>query len=706
MSIRKSILIRVRISFLLILLVAFSVIYRIMDIQILEGEMWMERAIGLKEKTVKATRGTIYSSDDQILATSLPYYRVAFDPTISKQETFDDNIDSLALLLAGFFKDKTAAKYAETLKADRRQGRQYRILSNDLITHTQKKQLDTFPIFRLGQHRGGIIYEKIERRYKPYDDLARRTVGFINENDDGEVISGRGLEFSFDEQLAGMDGKALYKQIAGGYWRPVNDETQIKPDNGLDIITTLDLGLQDTIHDILENELIKQQANYGCVVLMEVSTGEIKAMVNLGRNSEGNYTENNNFAVSELGLAEPGSTFKLMSMAAVFEKAKTLLPSDTVDTGRGVYKFFDNAEMRDVASYGKISVQQVFEKSSNIGMSKLVYKYFRKKPEEFTDYLKKFGLTQPIGVQMLGEAIPYVKTPEDSTWSGSTLPWMSIGYELKLAPIHTLAFYNAIANNGKMLQPLLVKKAVYANRTVEEFEAKVLNPKICSDKTLGIIRSMLRGVVVRGTAKGIGKELEFDIAGKTGTAEKVRNKEYTEDHYTSFAGYFPADNPKYSCIVVVDDPQDKDERYGGQVAAPVFREISDVVYRRKIFNKPDEQGQKPKRKSLPVIRAGFKDDLRYLCKEFEVKNYGLPSEMKKINWVRTSVKGDTVLWKTNEALPETIPSVVGMRLRDAVYLLENAGLKVRTEGSGRVKTQSFPPGRAVPKGKTIWLKLE
>ena len=466
----------------------------------------------------------------------------------------------------------------------------------------------------------------------------------------------------------------------------------------------MDINLQDTVHQILQNALHQYKADYGSIILMEVATGHIKALVNLGINSNGSYVENNNYAVGDMGLAEPGSTFKLMSMAALFENEEAHVKlGDSVQTGDGVHKYYDDAIMRDVSALGKLSVQEVFEKSSNVGMSLLIWKYFRKNPEKYVEYLKKFGLSRPLGFQMAGEAQPYIKSPSDSSWSGSTLPWMSIGYELKLSPLQTLSFYNTVANNGVMVEPIIVSQTRQAGKTLTSFEAKILNNQTISEKTVKILQTMLRGAVENGTAKKIDTKT-YQIAGKTGTAEKVRNGEYTEDHYTSFAGYFPADNPKYSCIVVIDDPK-TDKRYASEVAAPVFRKVSDVVYQRylhKPLSEVEPNSMDSLHMRLPFIRAGYRPDLDLVCSQLGIKTQNQSVQ----EWVKTKVATDTVMWIDNQAAASLVPDVRGMRLRDALYLLENLGMKVAFEGKGRITTQSLNPGGAIQKGKTIYLKLK
>ncbi len=702
-GIRKYILARVRIAFLVVSLAALLIVYKMMNIQIVEGERWSSKARGVEMRDVHPTRGSILADDGSLLATSLPFYRVAIDPTVADSLVFNQGIDSLGVLLSNFYKEQEPSYYVNILREYRKNNKKYFVISKELIDHENYKKLSQFPIFKEGRNKGGVIYEQTDRRFLPFGELARRTIGFVNHEDTSQSLNGRGLEYSFNSELQGIAGEALYELIAGGFWKPVDDMSQVRPKPGIDIQTTIDINLQDTVHQILQNALAKYKADYGSIILMEVQTGKIKALVNLGINSNGSYVENNNYAVGDMGLAEPGSTFKLMSMAALFENEEIPISlKDSVQTGDGVHKYYDDAVMRDVSALGKLTVQEVFEKSSNVGMSLLVWKYFRKNPKKYFEALQKFGLSRPLGFQMAGEAQPYIKSPSDSSWSGSTLPWMSIGYELKLSPLQTLSFYNTIANNGIMVEPIIVSQTRQAGKILSSFETKV-NKEIISEKTVKTLKIMLRGAVENGTAKKIDTKT-YQIAGKTGTAEKVRNGEYTEDHYTSFAGYFPADNPKYSCIVIIDDPK-TEKRYAAEVAAPVFRSVSDVVYQR-YLHKPLSEVEPTAKDSLhmrlPFIRAGYRPDLDLVCSQLGIKTQNQSMQQ----WVKTQVATDTVKWIDNQGAKSLIPDVRGMRLRDALYLLENLGMKVAFEGKGRIKSQSLNPGGAIQKGKTIYLKLK
>ncbi len=701
MNIKKSILIRSRIAFLLVFLFAIAILWKATHIQVVQGEKWeaVSNNIALNHRTVKATRGNIYSDNGSLLATSLPFYKVAFDPTIAKTVLFNQKIDSLAYLLSRHYNDKSRNYYKQKIVKARKNKRKYVRLNTRKINYQDKKEMLTWPIFREGRLKGGVIFEQVDKRFRPFGGLGLRTIGYINEDN-----YGAGIEYSFNgkDQLAGEDGKALYQKIAGDNWKPIHDGSEMPSVEGKDIETTLDINLQDVSNAALLKALQNLKADFGCVVVMEVATGEIKSMVNLKRyvkNGKVDYREIYNYAVQ--GTTEPGSTFKLASMMALFEDTNIRL-SDVVDTGEGKHKFYDRT-MPDhkPGGYGKITVREVFEHSSNIGVSKMVDEHFGANAQRFIDYLDDFGITKPVGFQLMGEGVPYIKNPKDKSWSGTSLPWMSVGHELMVTPLQTLAFYNAVANDGKMLQPLLVKRVSKAGKTIEEYNAVVLNEKICSDNTLSKVRELLEGVVERGTAENI-KNSHYKIAGKTGTAKKVKEGGgYKREYYTSFVGYFPAKAPKYSCIVVIDNPKGY-KQYGSDVAAPVFKDIADKVYALDM----DMQNPVPLKKLaeegvFPVIQAGNHKDLKMICTKLGIETHSYSEE----EWVRAQRSKKSIKWRSNAVLKDEVPDVQGMTLRDAIYVLENNGLRVSFSGAGRVTRQSQLAGNKVVKGSVIKLNL-
>lgn len=699
-GIKNAILTRVRLMFALAMLLALGIFFRIAKLQWSEGEKWLQMAQenSLKYFEVEANRGNILSANGTLLATSLPFYQIALDPTVASDELFYTSKDTLSFLLARYFKDRTAEQYDSLITQARKDKKRYLVLNRQHVKYIDKKEMEKWPLFSAGRAIGGVIFERQDKRFKPYDELARRTIGFTKENEEDNSVNGRGLEYSFNKQLAGVNGQMLYQRMSNGQWKPLDEAAQANTETGMDIQTTLDIELQDFATRTLRNALTKHRANYGTVIVMEVQTGHVKAAVNLGR-SGGKYYESYNYAVGSQGVTEPGSTFKLASMMAVLEEGGVTL-LDTVNAGRGSYSFYEECVMTDATNYGygPISIQTAFEKSSNIGISKLVYRHFREKPQKFIEYLDKFWITRPLGVQLQGEGLPFINRPGESGWSGCSLPWLAIGYEVKVSPLQMLALYNAIANNGKMIQPMFVTKVFKGNKVIENFPTVTLSEKICSDKTLTTLQKMLEGVVERGTARDI-LSPDYRIAGKTGTTQKIKNGRYTKSYYTSFAGYFPADQPKYSIIVAIDEPT-QEEQYGGKVAAPVFREISDYLFASRMSLSIGDLPA-PEVASLPVIRAGFYDDLQFLCKKFGITQVAQEAD----GWVSSKASGDTVEWKNRRQPEGLVPDVHGMALRDALFLLENKGLQVKTFGKGRVVNQSLNPGARYKKGNTIFLRL-
>jgi len=700
-NIKKSILLRVRLSFLVVLLIACSIFYRIGHIQIAEGDKWRQLSedINLKYRPVKATRGNIYGTEGSLLATSLPFYRVAIDPSIDKSADWKASFDSLSRNLAAFYKDRSANAYKRMILDARNDGKKYLILNRHQINYQEKIVMSNWPVFKKGRMGGGVIFEKIDKRYRPFKNLAGRTIGFLNEDQ-----YGAGLEYSFNEYLQGRNGEALFQKIVGGSWKPLHDADDIKPTDGFDIVTTLDVNIQDVAESVLLRQLINKDAAFGSVIVMEVATGHIKAIANLERNKQSyGYGEYYNYAVGEQGLTEPGSTFKLLSMMALLEEGKINL-NDSIDTGNGVYKFYDRY-MRDAkrGGYGMLTIRDVFEKSSNVGISKMVDEHFGHQPQRFIDYIEKANLDKPLGFQLKGEGIPYFKHPNDKNWYGTTLPWMSIGYELKITPLQTLAFYNAIANGGDMVRPMIVQQISRGNTIEKQFKTETLSRNIASKKTIKLLQGLLQGVVEKGTARNIATDT-YAIAGKTGTAQKLVNGRYTQKYYTSFVGYFPADQPKYSAIVVIDSPKGYNA-YGGDISAPVFKEIADKIYAQNM-NIQQEETEKSdfhwvNNDEFPYIRAGKAEELQMICNSMGISNHYAGND----TWVQSSISNKSIQWVGNAVEKPLVPDVTGMTLRDAIYILENKGLRVTFSGKGRVSTQSLSKGTAYKSNQIIKLSL-
>lgn len=695
MNIKKSILIRVRIAFLGVVLFAIGVAVKIGHIQFAEGDKWRQMAedIMFDYRTVKATRGNIYSDNGSLLATSLPFYRVAMDPTLARKEVFEENVDALAFKLAEYFKDRSKEDYKRMLKDARAANKKYITVNRKRVNYQAKKEMATWPLFREGRYRGGVIFEKTDVRYRPFTNLSQRTIGYVNE--DG---AGAGLEKSFDKALGGQNGEALFQKIAGGTWKPVFDGNNVKAIDGNDIETTIDINLQDVAETSLYRHMLAHDADEGTVVVMEVQTGHVKAISNLTRAGKNSYYEKFNHAVG--GSFEPGSTFKLVTMMALLEDTDVEL-KDSIATGNGVFTFYrDKVRDHEEGGYGTITVGRAFEVSSNIAMARLLNKHFGLKPENFLKHVDQLGLSKPLGLQINGETIPKITRPIDKDWSGITLPWMAYGYGFEISPLHTLTLYNAVANEGRMIKPIFVKSIKQADNTIQEFETEVINSKICSNSTLKKLKGLLEDVVENGTASNL-KNAHYKIAGKTGTAQILVNGRYARKYITSFVGYFPAHAPKYSAIVVVKNPKGV-YQYGNNVAGPVFKEITDNIYSRDIgLHSAMAKAEKMEDGVFPVIKAGRLEELAMLTDELGIETKGESEE----EWVRAARNGSEVSWSRNAVTKERVPDVNGMTLRDALFLLESSGLRVVHEGVGRVKEQSLTPGARVSKGSRIFIKL-
>ncbi len=702
-EVKKDILWRVYLVYVAVLLFSFFIIGQVIHIQFVEGDKWKKISDDqtLDKMKVEAIRGNICADNGSLLATSVPIFDIYWDSQVPSDDLFNDKVDSLAYCLSNFFKDKSMHEYKKILLKAKTDSIRYLLIKksslsdeNTQISFEQLKKIKTFPIFKLGQNNGGLIVEQKEKRVLFYQKLASRTIGFERE---GIYV---GLEGAYTKRLEGVSGIRLRKKIAGGVWMPMN-ENEIEPQNGNDIITSIDIDLQDVAENSLMKNLIANDADHGCAILMEVSTGYIKAIANLTRTSEGVYDEKYNYAIGE--STEPGSTFKLFSLVAGMDDGMVDLDGQV---SIGKIKYFDR-EMKDshINGYGPITIRKAFEISSNVGISQAIFKAYGNNPQRFTDKLYSMGINQPLGLDIGGEANPVIKNPKDSkSWSRVTLPWMSVGYEVALTPLQILTFYNAIANNGKMIKPLFVKEIQKMGKAVESFNPIVLKDSICSKATELKARSLLEGVVENGTGMSL-KNSMYKIAGKTGTAQvAINSKGYSEkgnvSYKASFVGYFPADNPKYSCIVVINNPS-KGAYYGGAVAAPVFKEIADRVFATHLDIK-QENNDESANISIPFVRAANQEDL---YKIYQKLDFSALSQNPSAEWVFASADSKNVLLKEKPFKYGYVPDVIGMGLKDATYLLESVGLKVNISGKGKVVKQSLVAGATVKKGSIIYLDL-
>jgi cell division protein FtsI (penicillin-binding protein 3) len=699
---KKDMLWRVYLVYFGVLIFAILIIYRAAYLQITLKEEMEQKALAqeIKYFPIEALRGNILARDGSLLASSIPDFEIRMDlsPEVVLPEVFNAKIDSLAMMLAGLFKDKDARTYKSDLLAARANGNRYFLVQRH-VRYDELKKLKTFPIFRKGKYAGGLIVIRKTTRELPYKELAKRTIGFENPAESLYV----GLEGAYSNDLKGYDGLQLKRRISQGEWIPVNDKPEVAPRDGKDIITTIDINIQDLAESALARHLAEHQAFQGCAILMEVSTGEIRAIANLRYDAaDGEYKEIYNYSIGE--AVEPGSTFKLASLIAALETGQIRL-SDMYFVGNGRTQYHNRWMVdshRPEADF--LTVQRIFEESSNVGVSKIITAVFGNQPEAYVNQLKKMSLGVPLGIEIPGEGKPKMKDPSDrQNWYGTSLPWMSIGYELTLTPLQTLTFYNAVANNGVMVKPQFVSEIREGGQVIKKFKPEIINPAICSPATLTQARILLEGVVTNGTGSVV-KDSAYKVAGKTGTAlisDGVIG--YADKKYNaSFVGYFPADNPKYSCIVFVNRPE-AGKIYGGAVAAPVFKEIADKVYATQMDIHDQEERDYFARKLMPASARGDFQDLYTVLTgmSYAVKKPTYKSELVSTDSSRAGVVLNPLVFGT-----DTIPDLAGLTAKDVVYFLEKAGLNPVIEGRGTVCAQSLPAGSPLVKGNEIILTLK
>lgn len=695
---RKDVIWRVYVAFFGIVLFGMAVLGKTLHTQVSEGAHWkgMADSLTIFSKTIAPERGNIYSEDGRMLATSLPFFDVRLDLAANGivKETFAKNIDSLSLCLANFFGDKTQSQYRSELMNARKDKNRYYLLKANL-SYTQLKALKTFALLWQGRNKSGLIVIQKNKRIMPFGDLAERTIGYVGAQGDYKV----GLEGSFDKELNGVEGQILVQRLAGGTLVPVNGDDDIDPQAGHDIYTTIDINLQDVAENALYKALVSHEADWGTCILMEVKTGKIKAMANLTTNKDGSYSEKFNYALGE--RTEPGSTFKLASMIALLEDGFINI-NDSIDIEYGEKKY-DKQIMRDAEEHGlkKVSIKHAFAISSNVGVSKMVYNNYRGKEKQFYQHLCDLRLNRLTGLEIKGETTPKIKLPAE--YSGVSLPWISVGYEQQITPLQMLCFYNIIANNGTAVKPYIVSEFKEFNKTVKTFLPIVEQEKMISDKSMPAVKQLLEAVCIEGTGKELSKDAPYKIAGKTGTTKLIVNGKYEGGYNASFIGYFPADNPQYSCAVMISNPT-INGYYGGSVAGPVFREVADKVYAtcssihlavNLVKTSDTMNGEKP------LIAYGKSAEIE---KIYQMLRIPFISNAKSA-WVSSNLVNNKIQLTDNEMIDNQVPNVKGMGLKDAIYLLESKGLKVQVSGVGKVNTQSILPGTLITKGNIIILTL-
>ena len=788
---RKSILFRAYVVYFAVFLFAIAIIARIVQIQFVQGDYWKQMATNnTRIVTIEPIRGNIYAEDKSLLATSIPIYDVGMDvdPKVVPDTAFNNGLDSLAFCISNMFttpatKEKINAekyKYKERLRKARNSFKtdsvRYVLIRRN-VTYNQLKQMKKFPIFRLGERRGGLVYEQKEKRVFPYQNLCARTIGYekearyrvtlnfkhakipkgyIEENIDtlslcltnmfhdkkqkdykdrflmayqkkdnsyvfDKIINDNqlndlkvlpvfelkekggmridtlehpyyvGLEGAYSKFLRGESGKMLMKKIGSGTWKAVTDVNLIEPKNGCDIYSTIDINLQDVAESALRKCLDSNNATWGTAVLMEVETGYVKAITNLNLDKNGKYTENYNFAIGE--LIEPGSIFKLASVIAALESGEADT-STLVNTGK---KKIGNRKEPIVDSheegYGRVSLAKAFEKSSNVGIAEICYRIFHSKPARFKDYLDKMGMGKMLGLELEGEKNPKVNIDI------SDLETIPFGYVVKFTPLQILSLYNAVANNGVMVRPRFVREIRQMGVLKQAFSPYIINKSICSKSTLDKVRKLLEGVVLRGTATNI-KKAPYKIAGKTGTAKVYEGGKYIDRYTASFVGYFPADKPKYSCIVIIFKPTGG-EYYGSLIAAPVFKEIADKVFATRL-EIPEQNTNAPVIGTPPSSKQGYQKDLLEIYKGL---NYKVTTTDYGSEWVKSDIVNNSITFTNSIFAKDVVPNLIGMGARDAVYILDSCGYIALVNGLGKVIDQSPKPGEMFPADKKIRLYL-
>ena len=702
MDVKRDILWRVYLSYILVVLACVAIFGKAIYIQQVQGTHWRSMSDSLHQKLdeIEAERGTIYSEDGQMLSTSIPQFDIYIDFRVEalrekNGQRFRENLDSLSESLADLFEDMSAGEYKALLQEGYRNEEGYFPLKKK-ISFREYEALRRFPLFKLGRYKSGMIANEKTIRLNPYQMLAFRTIGLAR--DSNKV----GLEMTYDSILKGRNGKQFVRKIAGGVSVPVDDTYEIEPETGKDIVSTIDVFIQDITENALMKMMIKNEAQNGCAIVMEVKTGKIKAIANLGKRSDGTYWEDFNYAISP---TEPGSTFKLATMLALLEDKKISL-NQMITLEHGAWKIAGQTVYdSEVHKENDVTVQHAFELSSNVAMAKMAAMHYSDNPNQFIKHLKKMRMDTVSGIDLRGERKPVIYKPGGRFWGPTTLPWMAFGYNLSVSPLQTTVLYNAIANNGRMMKPYLVSAVKEEGILLKQFEPVITDEAVCSQQTLQQLKACLEGVCTAGTATALFKNAAYKVAGKTGTALVADgNRGYADKIYqSSFAGYFPAENPQYTCVVIIKNKAHAPVYYGAAVAGPVFKEIADRLYSTYIRQTNTASVEKKKDSSVFSF-AGNKRDIAFVNSKLRLPF--IDSTTRLDEWTEMKGKDAVVTLNRKSIEKNTMPELKGMGLKDVVYLCENMGLKVNVSGKGKVAEQSVPPGQVVVKGQLINVALD
>jgi cell division protein FtsI (penicillin-binding protein 3) len=708
LEVRRDILWRVYLGFLGLVALSLLILGKAFYIQRVQGNYWRSMSDSMHQRIVEldADRGTIYSEDGQMLSTSLPQFDIYIDFQADglrdkNGKIFKENVDSFAISLASFFGDKSVAQYNKELRAGYKSKSRYYSLKKKL-SFEQYKALRSFPLAKLGKNRSGIIVEESSKRLSPFQLLANRTIGLSREHiaSNGKLKKQNvGLEKSYDTLLTGQKGKRLVRYIAGGAI-PV-EGFQVEPENGKDIFTTLDVNIQDIAETSLLNMMETSESQYGTCIVMETKTGKIKAIANLGRRPDGSYWEDDNYA---LRVTEPGSTIKLVTLLAVLDKGSSSL-SDLVEVGSAGRMVVGPRNVNDAERSPKpvLSVKECFAHSSNVGMSKLAYKAFAQNPKEFREYMHAYHMDTRSPIDLTDVPAPRLAPLDKNNGGVMNMITMSFGYAVQVSPLQTLTLYNAIANNGKMMKPYLVNGVQENGIMIKNYEPTVIVDQICKEEVIRGAKESMELVITEGTGRPAFKGMPFAVAGKTGTAHVADgNIKYNDGVYqASFVGYFPANDPQYSCIVVIRTRPHAALHYGGQLGAPVFREVATKLYAMYVDKKPASLFAS-KKDSSAYFYSGNTGDIKTVYKAL---NIPYVDSVKENNWASVYASDYKPVMQANAVRTKAMPNVKGMGLKDALYLLENMGVKVSVKGKGKIVSQSIAPGTALAKGINVILEL-
>lgn len=687
-NVKKGILWRVVAAMGVVVFFASWVTFQMFNIQISEGDKWLalSDSATIRYQDISPPRGNIYSDDGSLLSTSMPIYEIRWDATIVSQDTFDAYVDRLAIDLSAVFSDHTASYYRTLLKKARKDKNRYTLIRRRVTYHEQKKVSESV-IFNKGRYRGGYVSELNTRRVKPAGELALRTIGYSTVSNKGV-----GLERSYDEDLGGVKGRRLVQRISGGY-KPINDENLVEPQNGRDVHTTINIDFQEISQRALERSLIKHDADHGCVVVMEVATGKIKAISNLKKLGEGVYAERYNYAIGE--SYEPGSVWKVFSAMAAFED-ELIEPQDSMDIMNGVREYYGERMLdSDRGRFKKMSFEQAFARSSNVAFSSIIFDNYSKNPSKYISHLRKLDLDKKTGLEIMGEPKPFLNHPSSSSWSQLTLPWLAIGYENQHTPLQLLTAYNGVINDGIMLSPSVVERVTDAGIVIKDNADNLKEQRVCSKETSDKMKQLTAAVFEVGSGSR-SRSSVVQLAGKTGTAQIATKGRYqaAKKYNASFVGHFPAKKPKYSVYVMVNNPRNG-QFYASSVAVPVFAELAEKIFTISVKDEVDASQE-----SAPNFIKGYYSDYKVVNQYLGVKlAQEVTSELVSINASNGNV--DAVSPEDGK-----MPNVLGLGAKDALFLLEMRGLVVKTRGYGRVVEQSPKGGQIVSGGRTVYIRLQ